>query len=75
MQQEIFNLNVLWMLSNGSSLDENTKLDFNGNIIECQSCADILKKKGIFEKVKRMCDTKISKKIMIIYSFLSLNFY
>ena len=50
------------MLSNGSSLDENTKLDENGNIIECESCADILKEKGKFDELKRIFETKSSKK-------------
>ena len=57
---------VLWMLSNGSSLDENTKLDTrldeNGIIIKCESCADILKRKGKFDELKRIFETKSSKK-------------
>ena len=53
---------VLWMLSNGSSLDENIKLDENGNIIECESCADILKEKGKFDELKRIFETKSSRK-------------
>ena len=52
---------VLWMLSNGSSLDENTKLDKDGNIIECESCEDILKNKGMFFELKRVYETKSSK--------------
>jgi len=53
---------VLWMLSNGSSLDENTKLDEDGNIIECESCADIFKRQGKFDELKRIFETKSSKK-------------
>ena len=52
---------VLWMLSNGASLNENTKLDDNGNIIECESCEDILKRKGKFDELKRIFETKSSK--------------
>ena len=62
MQLEIINMYVLWMLSNGSSLDENTKLDEDGNIIECKSCADILKRQGKFDELKRIFETKSSKK-------------
>ena len=52
---------VLWMLSNGSSLDENTRLDENGNIKECESCENILKQKGMFYELKKIFETKSSK--------------
>ena len=52
---------VLWMLSNGSSLDEDTKLDVNGNIKVGKSCEDILKQKGKFDELKRIFETKSSK--------------
>ena len=52
---------VLWMLSNGSSLDENTCLFTNGNIIQSKSCADILKRKGKFDELKRIFETKSTK--------------
>ena len=52
---------VLWMLSNGASLDENTRLDNKGNIIKCKSCEDILKEKGKFDELKRVFETKSSK--------------
>ena len=38
------------------------KLDYNENIIECKSCEDILKEKGKFDELKRIFETKSSKK-------------
>ena len=54
---------VVWMLSNGSSLDENTKLRYDGTVINNKySCEDILKNNGLYEKVKRLYSTKSSRK-------------
>lgn len=46
------------MLSNGSSLDENTKLDYNGNIIKSQSAEEILKQSGLYEEFQIMIASK-----------------
>ena len=49
------------MLSNGSAPDANTKLDDDDNLIEGDSRKDILKRKGKFDELKRIFETKSSK--------------
>ena len=53
---------VIWMLTNGSSIDENTALDFNGHIVTIDSCEDILKDNGMYNDVKRTFTIKSSRK-------------
>lgn len=53
---------VVWMLNNGSLLDENTKLDIHGNTVNCLSCANILKQNGVYEDVKRVFTKKSFRK-------------
>jgi len=49
---------IIWMLSNGSSLAENTKLDYNGNILTSKSGEEILKLNGFYEDVQSMLTSK-----------------
>ena len=54
---------VIWMLSNGSSIDENYGIDSFGNTTTLsESCEDILKRNGIYTAVKRAFTTKSSRK-------------
>lgn len=53
---------VVWMLNNGSSIDENTRLDFRGNVVPTKSCEEVLKEKGLYEEVKSVLTTKSSRK-------------
>jgi len=54
---------IIWMLSNGSNIEENYKLDSDGNIREAsKSCEEILKYRLIYDKVKSLHTTKSSRK-------------
>ena len=53
---------VVWMLHNGSSLDENTCIDHRGIIFQVASCKDILVFNGLYETVKKALTTKSSRK-------------
>jgi len=54
---------IIWMLANGSNIEENYKLDSDGNIVEARkSCEEILKYCLIYDKVKSVHTTKSSRK-------------
>ena len=53
----------IMILSIGSFLDGNTKLDAKKrDKIQCESFEDILKRKGKFDEFKRILETKPSRK-------------
>ena len=53
---------VIWMLHNGSSLDENNSVGYSGKIYQVKSCRDILKNNGLYETAKKALTTKSSRK-------------
>ena len=53
---------VVWMLNNGSSLDENIMRSRRGDICLTNSCEEFLKENGLYEEVKKAFITKSSRK-------------
>ena len=53
---------IVWMINNGSSLDENTYLGYNGDIRTSRTCTEILEDNGLYDKIKMIYSTKSGKK-------------
>ena len=54
---------IIWMLQNGSSMDENNILDIHGNIVSSSfSCKTALKNHEIYDDIKRIFSKKSSRK-------------
>ena len=53
---------VLWMLSNGSSIDEDSSYNRDGYIVHNESCKDILINTETYDYVKNVFSAKSSNK-------------
>lgn len=53
---------VIWMLNNGSSIEENIAYNYSGDIVTVKSCEEVLKYYNIYEDIKKAMTTKSSRK-------------